>query len=68
MIQWNFYERFPFYMDSCAISPTASLLDYVQLNDQQGWLMDSNPICHPSPSPKNEMLILGLLLMISRAA
>ena len=26
MIQRNFYERLHFYMDSCAISPTASLL------------------------------------------
>ena len=26
LIQWNFYERLPFYMDSCALSPTASLL------------------------------------------
>ena len=26
MIQGNFYERLHFYMDSCAISPTASLL------------------------------------------
>ena len=25
MIQGNFYKRFHFYMDSCAISPTASL-------------------------------------------
>ena len=26
LIQGNFYERLPFYMDSCALSPTASLL------------------------------------------
>ena len=26
LIQENFYERLPFYMDSCALSPTASLL------------------------------------------
>ena len=26
LIQWNFYERLPFYMDSCALSPMASLL------------------------------------------
>ena len=26
LIQWNFCERLPFYMDSCALSPTASLL------------------------------------------
>ena len=25
LIQGNFYERLPFYMDSCALSPTASL-------------------------------------------
>ena len=31
MIQGNFYERLHFYMDSCAISPMASLLDYIQL-------------------------------------
>ena len=29
-------------------------------DDQPGWLMDSNPICHPSPDKKNEMLILWL--------
>ena len=29
-------------------------------DDQPGWLMDSNPICHPSPPKKNEMLIFGL--------
>ena len=29
-------------------------------DDQPGWLMDSNPICHPSPAKKNEMLIFGL--------
>ena len=26
LIQGNFYERLPFYMNSCALSPTASLL------------------------------------------
>ena len=26
LIQGNFYERLPFYMDSCALSPTAFLL------------------------------------------
>ena len=26
VIQGNFYERLPFYMDSCALSPTVSLL------------------------------------------
>ena len=32
LIQGNFYERLPFYMDSCALSPMASLfLDYVQI-------------------------------------
>ena len=31
-IQGNFYERLPFYMDSCALSPMASLfLDYIQI-------------------------------------
>ena len=29
-------------------------------DDRPGWLMDSNPICHPSPAQKNEMLIFGL--------
>ena len=29
-------------------------------SDQPGWLMDLNPIRHPSPAQKNEMLILGL--------
>ena len=29
MIQGNFYERLHFYMDSCAISPMASLLKYI---------------------------------------
>ena len=28
MIQGNFYERSHFYMDSCAISPTASLFKF----------------------------------------
>ena len=27
LIQGNFYDRLPFYMDSCALSPMASLLD-----------------------------------------
>ena len=32
LIQGNFYERLPFYMDSCALSPMASLfLDYIQI-------------------------------------
>ena len=30
MIQGNFYERLHFYMDSCAISPSASLLSNIQ--------------------------------------
>ena len=30
------------------------------LDDQPGWSMDSNPIHHPSPAKKNEMLIFGL--------
>ena len=29
-------------------------------DDWLGWLMDSNPICHPSPIKKNKMLIFGL--------
>ena len=29
-------------------------------DDQLGWLMDSNPICHPSPAKKIKMLIFGL--------
>ena len=29
-------------------------------DDQPGWSMDSNPICHPSPAKKNEMFIFGL--------
>ena len=29
LIQGNFYERLPFYMDSCALSPMASLLTKV---------------------------------------
>ena len=29
-------------------------------DDWLGWLMDSNPICHPSPAKKNNMLIFGL--------
>ena len=28
--------------------------------DQPGWLMDLNPICHPSPAKKNEMFTFGL--------
>ena len=29
-------------------------------DDRPSWLMDSNPICHPSPAKKNEMLVFGL--------
>ena len=29
-------------------------------DDQIGWSMDSNPICHLSPAKKYEMLIFGL--------
>ena len=29
-------------------------------SDQPGWLMDLNPICHPSPAKKNEMFTFGL--------
>ena len=31
MIQGNFFERLHFYMDSCAINPTASLLKVVSV-------------------------------------
>ena len=31
LIQGNFYERLPIYMDNCALSPMASLLDYIEL-------------------------------------
>ena len=30
LIQGNFYERLPFYMDSCALSPTASFFRYIK--------------------------------------
>ena len=38
-------------------------------HDRPGWLMDSNPICHPSPVKKMKCLFLDYvqLLMISRA-
>ena len=38
-------------------------------NDQPGWSMDSNPICHPSPTKKMKCSFLDYvqLLMISRA-
>ena len=38
-------------------------------DDQQGWSMDSNPICHPSPAKKIKCLFLDYvqLLMISQA-
>ena len=38
-------------------------------DDQLGWLMDSNPICHPSPPKKMKCSFLDYvqLLMISRA-
>ena len=38
-------------------------------DDQPGWSMDSNPIHHPSPAKKNEMLVFRLrsLLMICLA-
>ena len=29
-------------------------------DDRPDWLMDSNPICHPSPAKKIKMLIFGL--------
>ena len=38
-------------------------------DDQPGWSMDSNPICHPSPAIKIKSLFLDYiqLLMISQA-
>ena len=38
-------------------------------NDQLGWSMDSNPVCHPSPAKKIKCSFLDYiqLLMISRA-
>ena len=38
-------------------------------DDQPGWSMDSNPICHPSPAKKVKCSFLDYiqLLMISRA-
>ena len=38
-------------------------------DDQQGWLMDSNPICHPSPAKKLKCSFLNYIqiLMIDRA-
>ena len=38
-------------------------------DDRPGWLMDSNPICHPSPAKKMKCLFLDYiqLLMISLA-
>ena len=38
-------------------------------DDQPGWSMDSNPICHPSPAKKIKCLFLDYiqLLMIGRA-
>ena len=39
VIQGNFYERLPFYMDSCALSPMASLL-YVEVATPRAMSMD----------------------------
>ena len=38
-------------------------------DDQPGWLMDSNPICHPSPAKKMKCSFLDYiqLLMIGQA-
>ena len=38
-------------------------------DDRPGWLMDSNPVCHPSPAIKIKCLFLDCiqLLMISQA-
>ena len=38
-------------------------------DDRLGWLMDSNPVCHPSPAKKIKCLFLDYvqLLMIGRA-
>ena len=60
-------------------SPAASPLQPIKWNasfwimftsdDQPGWLMDSNPICHPSPANKMKCSLLDYvqLLMISWA-
>ena len=60
-------------------SPSASPLQPIKWNasfwimftsdDQPGWLMDSNPICHPSPAKKMKCSFLDYiqLLMIGRA-
>ena len=64
MIQGNFYERLHFYMDSCAISPTASLLGSVSLISHK-----SNNRCiynHPSTTEKDTLptgLITSCTLM-----
>ena len=46
MIQGNFYERLHFYMNSCAISPTASLLKVVSVKKNSEMLrtLDSNTL------------------------
>ena len=38
----------------------AHILIMFTSDDWSGWSMDSNPICHPSPAKKNEMLIFVL--------
>ena len=60
-------------------SPSASPLQPIKWNasfwimftsdDQPGWLMDSNPICHPSPANKMKCSFFDFvqLLMISQA-
>ena len=64
MIQGNFYERLHFYMDSCAITPMASLLDYIQLLIIS-WAIQAMKVAQnvkkwlPKWS-KNEMLVFGL--------
>ena len=29
-------------------------------DDHLAWVMDSNPVHHPCPTPKNEMIVFGL--------
>ena len=45
---------------STPLSCQKMMLIFGLRHDWLGWLMDSNPIHHPSPPKKNEMLIFGL--------
>ena len=54
------------------LQPKNEMLIFLLLwtsDDKPDWLMDSNPICHPSPAKKMKCLFLDYvqLLMISRA-